>query len=165
MNMRPFFLIIIAVAFLMTLPLAMAESAQPMRSHLVEHPDGGKVSIEEQRKLGDTFDWQNSTPLDFLNYLKRHDKPIPVYTVVGFHKDWIRREDIPALIKLFDSKDPCASVVSAYSSFMPSRSTVGQEAAIMVHSFFSGTYPSGLNSHPVNKKKIIKQWEEYSTKK
>ncbi len=77
-------------------------------------------------------------PLDFLNHLKRHKKAIPIYTVVGFHKDWIREEDILALIRLFDSKEPCASVVSAYSSFTPSRSTVGQEAAYMVYSFFLG---------------------------
>jgi hypothetical protein len=163
MNMRPFFLIIVVI-FLIALPFSMSEPAQPKRSHMLVHPDGSAVAIEEQRKFGDLFDWQESAPLDFLDYLKRHKEPIWIYTVVGIHKDWILEKDIPALIKLFNSKEACASVVSEYSSFIPSGSTVGQEAAYMVHSFFSGKYPCGLYSHAVDKKKLIKQWKEYSKK-
>jgi hypothetical protein len=160
--MRPSFLIITVVVVLLILSVPKAEPVQPKRSHTVVHPDGSAVAIELQRKMGDIFDWQNSTPLDFLKYLKKQYKASPIYTVVGFHKNWIREEDVPALIKLFDSKEKCASVVLAHSSSKPPKSTVGQEAARMVYSFFSGMYPFGLYPQPVDKRILIKRWEEYS---
>jgi hypothetical protein len=81
----------------------------------------------EVHPLGDNFDWGKNTPFDFLIMLETHQG---VFTVAGYHKNWIKENDIPGLIKLLDSKTPCAPVVSALSSFYPIRirSFVGIEA-------------------------------------
>jgi TonB family protein len=157
--MKILLVIIIIVIFVM--PVAIAELLEPKRAHTIEYPDGQKITEEMQRQHTDIFDWQNSTPLDFLKYLESHRKPIPIYTVVGVHKNWIKAEDIPALIKLFDAKQPCAHVVSVLSSYLPPKSsTVGNEAAYLVDGFFKGQYPPGLYSHKIDKKKLIRQWED-----
>ncbi len=67
---------------------------------------------------GDTFDWKNSGPLEFIETLKKiQNKECPTYSIYGFHDKWIKEKNISQLIAIIDSKEPCANVCSVYSSF------------------------------------------------
>jgi hypothetical protein len=133
-------------------------------------------------KMGDTFDWENKGPIDLLELLKQKDN-VPwyrtinsvtfssfsprsftfwQYTVVQAPKNWISVDDIPQLIKLLNSKTPCASVAMTISSYYSDKaSTIGHEAAFLIEGFRKGRYPSELNSiHWKADKKEIKQWWE-----
>ena len=60
---------------------------------------------------GDTFDWKNLGPIDFLEVLKNNqNEECPTYSIQGTHSDWVKKEHIPKLIALLDSKEPCANV-------------------------------------------------------
>ena len=143
-----------------TLTLVFAESiaAQSSRNHkvLCGFPEFECNSIEEP------FDFQNKTPLDFINYLKVQGRDnarsaFPFVTVFPFvtlrakHCGWILSTDIPKLRSLLKSTEPSASVVSLYSSFLPvSYSTVGIQAKYMIDSYNSESscYPHTLHSGP-----------------
>lgn len=84
-------------------------------------------------------------PLEFLHSL---EKSKGVITTIGFASEgWIKPEHIDELIKLVDSKKPCAAVVSALSSYLPPEgSTVGNEAMFLIEGYKSGKYPPALYS-------------------
>ena len=49
------------------------------------------------------------------------------YTVWNCPKTWIKKSDIPKLIKLINSEESCASVVSSLSSaLLENKTTIGK---------------------------------------
>jgi len=116
-----------------------------------------RVSSVERKRYGDTFDWENKGALEFLDFIRLRGT---VYTVVGKHPNWIREDDLPALMELLDSTEPCSNVMSWESSFLDLKpSTIGNEAAYLIEGFRSGAYPPGLNStRPRPDKDEIRQW-------
>jgi hypothetical protein len=105
---------------------------------------------------GDTFDWQQAGPLEFLDHLRS----VRSYVVDGVHRGWVRSSDLPQLISLLDSQDPCGSVAMRISSYHESQlSTVGQEAAFLIDGFRSGRYPPRLNStRPATDVDQVREW-------
>jgi hypothetical protein len=82
------------------------------------------------------------------------------YTVHTARLDFVKGSDIPHLVSLLDSKEPCAFVdLAASSIYSPGKSTVGHEAAYMVEGFYKRYYPTELTSQ-LHKPNItaIKQW-------
>jgi hypothetical protein len=68
-------------------------------------------------------------------------------TILGSRVDYVRESDLPYLVGLLDSKEPCAFVDLAVSSIdSPGRSTVGHEAAYLIDGFWKRYYPTGLTS-------------------
>jgi hypothetical protein len=160
------------------------------RKHDVVNIPPGMIPLEN----GDIFDWQNKGPVEFIECLKQKDnvpwhfivkKDSPPcseadegqecsfavwqYGIFGYHINWIREDDIPQLIELIDSRIPCASVASSYSSLLTSNeSTVGNEASYLIKGFKQGKYPSGMNSvgnKEVDKDEIRKWWTQYKIEK
>ena len=84
--------------------------------------------------------YEKVNPLEFLHNL---EKSTGIVTLTGFAPDgWIKPEHISELIKLVDSKKPCAAVVSAFSSFLPAGgSTLGNEAMFLIEGYKCGKYP------------------------
>ena len=69
------------------------------------------------------------------------------YTVRTDRLDYVKEPDIPYLVGLLDSKEPCAHVVLSLSSILPeNRSTVGHEAAYLIEGFWKRYYPTQLTS-------------------
>jgi len=69
--------------------------------------------------------------------------------MVNYHIGWIHEEDIPELIALLNSNEPCAQVISIFSSYVPEgipQSTIGREAAFLIDGFRKGRYPPDLDS-------------------
>ncbi|WP_028862986.1 hypothetical protein [Psychromonas aquimarina] len=113
-------------------------------------------------EYGDTFNWQEKTPADFLDMLQSIG-PEEYYTVQGLHKNWIKDSDITQLIKLLDSTEPCAAVARSISSYIEfGGSTVGDEAAFLIIGFQKGHYPPALNSTrpkiTAEQKSKLKKW-------
>jgi len=103
------------------------------------------------------FDWKNLGALDFLEFLRNYKFSIyteegtltdwVVFTEWGIHDDWVKEEELPQLIELLDSTEPCANVTSSISSFLDMNpSTIGNEAAYIIMGYRAGRYPPGLNS-------------------
>jgi hypothetical protein len=114
------------------------------------HELSGVENREDPKRYGDAFDWFNNGPVEFLRQLTdeyRPGKPLPFYTVHGQHRGWISEGDVPRLLELASSTDPCLTVVSTLSSFLPDDpSTVGHEALYMLAGFRAGQYPPDLVS-------------------
>lgn len=110
--------------------------------HSVEYFTGS-TNPEE---YGDTFDWQNRSSLEFITQLKQ--RPVnSSYVVLGIHKHWVKKSDIPELVALLDSTERCAAVDMSITSFIDlSGSTVGNEAAYLIKGYIQGEYPTELNS-------------------
>jgi hypothetical protein len=113
-------------------------------------------------------DWQTMRPLDLLARLRAHPTA-NVYTLLGRRERWVSEEDLPELIGLVDSRDPCPHVVSVYSSYLPrERSFVGQEALFLVEGYRQGYYPPALHSrgfYSTNRESILAWWRERATKR
>ncbi len=107
-------------------------------------------------------DWESGGPIKFITYLKTTN--ISDYLVYGTSSDWIKDKDIPELMKLIDSEEPCAGVQMVISSYLAGRSTVGNEAAFLIEGFIKGSYPPALDSTrwKPNRDKIREWWREYS---
>jgi len=114
------------------------------------------------------FDWVNQSPLKFLDVLRKEDTTC--YPIFGVKKNWVKKENIPKLMSLIDSKEPCAAVSRTISSYFDFKgSTIGDEAAFIIMGFQKGEYPPDLNStRPKitgeNKTEILSWWEEFKTK-
>ena len=94
----------------------------------------------------DSFDWQQKSAVDFLLLLVEMG-PGTSYMVFELQDNWVKEADLPYLISVIDSDEPCASVTRSISSYMePHGSTVGDEAAFLILGFQRGVYPPGLNS-------------------
>jgi hypothetical protein len=69
------------------------------------------------------------------------------FTVLNLRLDYVTETDIPFLVGLLDSTEPCAHVVLAVSSIgVSGRSTVGHEAAYLIEGFWKRYYPTQLTS-------------------
>ena len=68
-------------------------------------------------------------------------------TVLKTRLDYVKESDLPHLIELLDSKEPCGHVALAISSiYYPGKSTVGHEAAYLIEGFWKRYYPTQLTS-------------------
>ena len=84
------------------------------------------------------------SPAKLIETLKTADK---AYTIGMSRLDYVKESDLPLLVGLLDSKEPCAHVVLSISSILPSgRSTVGHEAAYLIEGFWKRYYPTELVS-------------------
>ena len=84
------------------------------------------------------------SPRALIEALRSSDE---FYTVEGRRLQYVKESDLPYLIELLDSKEPCAHVVEVFSSVLPNgRSTVGHEAAYLIEGFWKRYYPTGLTS-------------------
>jgi hypothetical protein len=129
-----------------------AHGGQGAREHRVE---GGS----DPPAFMDSFRWQEEGPIAFLETLRRTQT---VYTVDGVHVGWVKAQDAQRLVDLLDSSEPCAFVVSPYSSYIPpGRSFVGQEAVFLLEGYRAGRYPPGLHSGNAYKRKseILVWWK------
>ena len=69
------------------------------------------------------------------------------YTINRPRLNYVRETDLPYLVGLLDSKEPCAFVDLSISSIRyPGKSTVGHEAAYLIDGFWKRSYPTGLTS-------------------
>jgi len=110
-------------------------------------PEAIRITKEVEENA---FDWQNKTPVDFLDLLKewlRNGRR--GYVVGATHIGWIRDEDIPILVNLLGSNDKCAFVsmsrpedsVLPPHTFSEDFSTVGNEACVLLRGYTAGYYP------------------------
>jgi len=95
---------------------------------------------------GDSCYFRAHTPMEYLNDLRMH--PDQQVLVLNVPDDWITLHDAELLMKVIDSKEPAAPVVSPLSSYWPSNqtSTVGNEALFLLEGYRTGDYPPGLCS-------------------
>jgi len=122
------------------------------------------------------FDFQEAGPLEFIEYLKRKvTGPSVDVAIKGTHEGWILESDIPALIDLLDSAEPCSAVSMFYSSRIARQpSTVGREAAFLIAGFRSDVERSGYGGYPPSLQSarskfagdadgVRKWWSDYRT--
>lgn len=104
------------------------------------------------------FDYLHQGPLDLLGLLQRWEKNSWTSPFMPF--GWVKESDLPALVELLDSSDPCANVQSMLSSYIDiCRSTVGNEAAFLIEGYRKDRYPPRLNStRPACDIDEIKAW-------
>jgi hypothetical protein len=87
------------------------------------------------------------TPVEFLKALKMERSPTDQFLFRDPIKGWITRKDIPGLLALVDSKEPCASVALKSSTTVNTQgSTLGQEALFLLDGYRKGVYPPAPNS-------------------
>ena len=68
-------------------------------------------------------------------------------TVLRHRLDYVKESDLPYLVGLLDSNEPCGHVDLAISSiYIPGKSTVGHEAAYLIEGFWKRYYPTQLSS-------------------
>ena len=105
-------------------------------------------AVHVQCQAADSVDLSTLTPLKLLQLLKEGDGF--GFGVAESRIGWVREEDVPALMELIDSTEACLPVVHEWTSSIPPRSTIGQEAAMMVRGFRTGRYPPELYARPVS---------------
>ncbi len=91
------------------------------------------------------LDPRSTDPLKLLEILRR-DSSMSALTIREHVEHWVPEKDLPKLMLLLDSTEPCASVMHIKSSFWPGMSTVGEQAAFMIQGFRAGIYPPDLHS-------------------
>jgi len=108
--------------------------------------------------------WYEQSPFEFLDFLKTEAESacfMNYYSQYG----WIQEADIPKLIELLDSTDPCASVTRSRSRSAVYKSTIGQEAAFMLNGFISDRYPPlSERSSLMRKDELLTWWKEHQDK-
>lgn len=104
-----------------------------------------------------TFPNLPNSPAELLDILKNSGER---YAISGPSVDYVKESDIPHLVELLDSKEPCAFVdLSISSIYYPGRSTIGHEAAYLIEGFWKRQYPTGLTSqHHKPDIAEIKRW-------
>ena len=89
------------------------------------------------------------TPLQFLDVLReRRDTPRGV-RVWNIPPDWVRRDDVPALLALARSEEVVAvtcSVVAAHAPPPDARSTLDREAMRLIEGYRRGLFPTGCSN-------------------
>jgi len=134
------------------------------REHSVECSPS--LDCSEAALFGDTFDWQNEGPLEFLDQLYRvPTEPkgaVVPYTVIGRHYGWIQPGDIPELMKRINSEESCVPVHDAPAEVRGSfRSTVGHEALYLIQGYRAGVYPpEGLSTDWQADMEELRRWYE-----
>ena len=139
--------LIFGILFLISSPLsahdqsdsAINVASSEVRTEWSKQP----VSLEMLTPQGH-FDWHHFGPLAFLDHLKNRTGRL---LILGAPEGWIKEDDLPELMNLIDSTEPCPSVRAACSSYIGTgTSTVGNEAAFLIEGYRKGRYPPGLNS-------------------
>jgi len=101
------------------------------------------------------------TPVEFLQSLKMERSPTQEFVFREPIKNWITQKDLPGLLTLADSDEPCASVaLSASSAYNGQGSTMGQEALFLIDGLRKSQYPPALNSggYDEAQAKELKDW-------
>jgi hypothetical protein len=109
----------------------------------------------------DTINWRRESmyelylrhsPIEYLEILKtdfkRKDK-LNIFGVVPSPDNWVKEENIPALLKLIYSTDSTKIIMSVLSSYLPvdKFSSIGREAQNLIECFRTKkSYPMVLNS-------------------
>jgi hypothetical protein len=102
-------------------------------------PIGPSLTFRQIRRESDL---NGLAPADFLRELARKKDEECVFWIELDH--WITKKDVPALLALADSKEPCGAVAMAISSVrMSGYSTVGDQALFMLEGLRKGQYPPG----------------------
>jgi hypothetical protein len=144
-------------------PVSAASAASTVRpQHEVVNFFGFLVEPFPERGA---FDFQNLSPLDFLQELRQCAKSRDRLDFILWneHRGWVLESDLPGLIALLDSDEPVCYVHRAIDSVrLSSRSTVGKEAAHLIDAFRQGVYPPRGFSDP---EEIRRWWKEYQHKK
>jgi hypothetical protein len=110
--------------------------------------------------INNISDLRGMTPVDFLNFLRESETTDECIFRAPI-KNWILKKDLPGLLSLIDSQEPCASVALMNSSSWNTQgSTVGQEALFMIEGYRKGEYPPALNSGGYSEadKKELVEW-------
>lgn len=98
--------------------------------------------IEKRRNfvLSPGFDFYTQSPLELIQFLAEREHP--KWHAPLIWPGWIKESDIPALMELIYSKEPCAHIESMVSPSTGNEwSTVGNLAAFLIDSF---RHDSGL---------------------
>jgi hypothetical protein len=104
-------------------------------------------------------------PTEYLEHLKKELARTPAYTA-GFDGPAVAdvsADDLAALIKFLDSKEPCSATIKAGLAKLPKGSTIGHEAAVLLDSYrLDKKYPLGEASteHGVDRKKLHAWYKE-----
>jgi phenylpyruvate tautomerase PptA (4-oxalocrotonate tautomerase family) len=110
----------------------------------------------------ESFNWIEISPIKFIDFLKK--KNACVVSISDFPpEDWIKEKHLEKLYELINSIEPCAQVVSVYSSKAPLivRSTVGKQAVFFLRSFMNKKYPkfaTAEDSLTIKEIDEIKNW-------
>jgi hypothetical protein len=82
------------------------------------------------------------------------------FTVLAPRLDYVKESDLPHLIELLDSKEPCGYVdLAASSIYYPGKSTARHEAAYLIEGFWKRYYPTQLTSRQYSPDFVgIKSW-------
>jgi hypothetical protein len=129
---RKIFLIITSLLFVLSLNCFAEEPKQN--------------AVKENGFSAGAIDLTKTNPLGLISILKERKQGW--ITVGQAPKGWIKKEDVEQLMKLIDSREPCASVVQDISSWLPFevKSTVGNEVMFLIAGFRKGRYPPELCS-------------------
>jgi len=123
-------------------------------AELIERRDFLRRASIESRGI----DPETQGPLDLLELLKTWESAD--WLAPHFPFGWVKETDLPSLVALLDSTEPCANVRSMVSSvIIRERSTVGNEAAYLIEGFRKDRYPPGLvSNHPLQDIEEIEAW-------
>ena len=122
---------------------------------------------QNPKPLNRDFDYGKKGPFEFLAFLIRLDeRGVKVVSVADAPENWIRKEHLPLLVHLLESKEPCASVGSMRSSRIDfgkdhKPSTVGHEAAYLIESYRHGLFPKyavNSSSNVTLDREALKKW-------
>jgi len=103
-------------------------------------------------QVNNVVDLWGITPVEFLTALKMERASTYPYLFREPIKHWISRKDLPGLLALTESKEPCAPValmsfsVASSPVLDPQGSTMGQEALFMIEGFRKGEFPPAPSS-------------------
>ena len=78
-------------------------------------------------------------------------------------ENFVKEEQLPFLIRMLDSNEPCMSVGLMVSSTIRLESTVGDEAAFLILGYRAKKYPVSLNSRAMTseeKDELRRWWNE-----
>ena len=115
--------------------------------------------LMSQMFAADSFPKLPNAPAELIEILKAAgDRHI----VADVRVDYVKDTDLPHLISLLDSKEPCGFVDMAVSSIrFRGKSTVGHEAAYLIEGFWKRYYPTDLTSQQYKPNiEGIKHWYE-----
>ncbi|MGC4074416.1 MAG: hypothetical protein QM760_18275 [Nibricoccus sp.] len=101
--------------------------------------------------------WKNTRPEELIHILRQTEEPY--FSVDGRCYDYVEPDDVPKLIALLDSEDPCAHLVSALSSYRaPKKSTVGIQAGYLLRCFRDRMCPTPLLGYEDTNANSLKAW-------
>ena len=143
---------------LLTLIVLLAGCHADDRSHYADWGSPAVKALEPDRLTA-------GTPLQFLEWLcePSADQQMRAVSFGAQHYGWIQADDIPALIELLPSLQPCRPVLLTKSSYFPlATSTKGKEAAFMIEGFRQGHYPPDMSSgnwpHTEEEQRRFDEW-------